>query len=281
MPRQHVQSPVSLWAQRWLASLESLGPEYPEYLARGRAFARDGRVLRVSVSEGLIEAEATQPSYLLPRHVTIEVSRLPDDVWERAVGALASKASFVAGLLAGDMPHELDDAFASAGESLIPATQHALISTCTCGDRGPVCEHIAAVHIVIAANLDLQPFLLFALRGRSANEVIAAVRRRWTARADEGGKVGEEIGTDASAAPTIAALRPHGFYHAGHELDEFDVTVTPPVVEAALLKRLGKPPFAGVHEDPLPALAQVYTAATRRALQALGRSRDRSLNGRT
>ncbi len=280
MPRQHEQSPVSWWAQRWLAAVERLDPEYPEYLARGRTFARDGRVLRVSVGEGLIEAETTQPSYLLPRHVTIEVSRLPIDVWERAVGALASKASFVARLLAGDMPHEIDDAFAGAGESLIPATQHTLSSMCTCGDRGPMCEHVAAVHIVIAANLDLQPFLFFALRGRSANEVIAAVRRRWSARAEEGGKAGVEIDTDAPATPIIAALRPAGFYHAGHELDEFDVTVTPPVVEAALLKRLGKPPFAGVHEDPLPALVQVYTAVTRRALQALGRSGDRSLNGR-
>jgi hypothetical protein len=70
------------------------------------------------------------------------------------------------------------------------------------------------------------------------------------------------------------------FYRAGVELDEFQITITPPLVEGSLLKRLGRPPFAGEHEDPLPALTRAYTVVTHRALQALGRSGEQKRKAR-
>ena len=264
------------WAQRWLRALESFGWEYQSRLARGLTYARGGRVWQAEVRPGAVVANV-QGSRLRPYQVRIQLVPFTDEVWERIIARLASEASYVAKLLAGEMPHDVEDLFSAAGAHLFPQQSSEIHSSCTCPDWAIPCKHVAAVHYVLADNLDAQPFLLFTLRGRTAEQVMEALRARWA---------GESDADDAQGAPdraedepaSDALLKPldcNGFFRAGPELDAFSITISPPQVEAALLKRLGRPPFAGADEDPLPALTQVYAAVTQRALQALGRSAEK------
>lgn len=269
MPRQAKQMGESWWAQRWLGVLAGFGGDYASRLSRGRSYALNGRVWQAEVRPGRVTARV-QGSFVAPYDVEILVSPLSDDAWDRVIAALAGQATYAAKLLAGEMPTDIEMVFAQAGAHLFPRDASEVDATCTCLDWSRPCKHVAAVHYLLADNLDVQPTLLFTLRGRTIEEVVAALRARWAAEVK--GAPPEE-GTAAAAAPPAvnAPLRAGGFYHAGAELDEFQLTITAPQVDGALLKRLGKPPFAAEREDPLPALLRAYAAVTARALQAQAR----------
>src|SRR3954449_10787747 len=75
-------------------------------LSRGRAYARNGRVLDVEVSPGLVRARGqdTQPR---PFRIEIAVEPFADQVWDRVIGALARQAIYTAKLLSGELPAEV------------------------------------------------------------------------------------------------------------------------------------------------------------------------------
>ena len=52
--------------------------------------------------------------------------------WEKVADEMASKAIFAAGLLAGEMPQTIEDAFSDAGFSLFPASKQDLETDCSC-----------------------------------------------------------------------------------------------------------------------------------------------------
>lgn len=278
MPRQARPMGESWWAQRWLETLAGFGADYASRLARGRSYALNGRVWQAEVRPGMVTARV-QGSFVAPYKVEIEIAPLGDAAWERVIARLASRAGYAANLLAGEMPQDIELVFAQAGTHLFPQTPYEIGASCTCLDWARPCKHVAAVHYLLATNLDVQPTLLFTLRGRTIEQVVAALRARWAEEITPSvpGTDGQEgadgaSGEDQPARETMAPLRAGGFFQAGADLDGFQVTIAPPQVEGALLKRLGMPPFVGEHEDPLPVLLRAYSAVTARALQAQGRS---------
>jgi uncharacterized Zn finger protein len=271
MPRTTDPFAQSWWAQRWLGMLDDFGPEFKSRMGRGRTYARQGAVLNAAVGPGMVQAQVWG-SYGMPYTVRITIAPLPDAVWDAVVEALATEAAAVAKLLAGEMPANIEDIFARAGGSLFPTSARDVSGSCTCPDYAPLCKHVVAVHHVVAQNLDAQPFILFTLRGRTPEQITAALRQRWASAVSGAGGQAAEPAPGEPAEPEYAPLRAANFYLPGAALDDFSITITPPQVEAALLKRLGRPPFSASDEDPLPALAEVYAAVTKRALQAFGRS---------
>jgi uncharacterized Zn finger protein len=49
---------------------------------------------------------------------------------------------------------------------------------CSCPDWADPCKHAAAVCYLVADELDRDPFLLFLLRGKGRDELLAGVRQR-------------------------------------------------------------------------------------------------------
>lgn len=279
MPTPRDEPPAETgWARQWLDMLRGFSPQNDERLARGSQEARAGHVLQVVVSDGLVEAAVIGRSAFTPAFVTITVARLSDADWQRVAAEFAARAHLAARLLAGEVPPEITDIFAALGLSLLPRIASEITATCTSHPRQPLCPHVAAVHYLLATNLESQPFLLFALRGRELTDVLDDMRDFW-----EGGQPREELADEGAAAlleelfpPVSAPLRAAGFYRAGPALDALRITIAPPQVEAALLKRLGRPPFAAPDEDPTTALTSVYAAVTRRALASQGRTERRA-----
>ena len=109
--------------------------------------------------------------------VDIGLESIGEDEWERVMDALSGRALFSARLLAGEMPADIEEAFSGAGVSLFPRKGE-LRTSCTCPDPAEVCKHTAAVHYILAERFDEDPFLLFRLRGRTAEAVISALRAR-------------------------------------------------------------------------------------------------------
>src|SRR5262245_32996845 len=98
----------SWWAKRWQSVLE--GFRIGGRLARGRTYARSGQVLSIDVAHGEVKSRV-QGSRPRPYDVTIGVKELSEAEWAKVIEVLSRQALFVAKLLAGEMPQDIERAF--------------------------------------------------------------------------------------------------------------------------------------------------------------------------
>jgi uncharacterized Zn finger protein len=249
------------WGRRWIESLERLSSSYSNRLARGRTYARAGRVHDLEVASGRVTARVTG-SRTTPYEVTLRIAPLDAAAWEKAIGEMARQAIFAAELLAGEMPKEIDSAFRSAGRSLFPATEKDLETDCSCPDWANPCKHVAATHYVLGEAFDQDPFLLFELRGRGKEDVLGALRKV-RARAGAGGDAAQPAAPGPEGVPTVPLLGrdPAEFErHCGPALN-LHLRIEPPASPAILLRQLGAPPSWSLEETPAQVLAPLYQAA--------------------
>lgn len=259
------------WGQRWLEALEELSGEYSNRLSRGRTYARTGRTHDLVVKAGEVTARVTG-SRPTPYKVTLRLAKLDDRMWHEAINAMAGKAHFSAELLAGEMPKGIDEAFHAAGASLFPKREEDLRTDCTCPDWANPCKHVAATHYVLGEALDKDPFLLFELRGRTKDEVLAALRA-----ARGGGTPGTKGHTRRKKAPgdgarAIPTVRlgglPAGAYEGWREAPPpLHLGLERPEAPGALLRQLGAPPGWTESASPAELLGPLIRAASERALR--------------
>ncbi|GAB2442433.1 SWIM zinc finger family protein [Streptomyces incanus] len=166
------------WGQAWVAALEDSTLDAGR-LSRGRTYARKGMVGPVTIAPGQVKA-AVQGSRPRPYRSSVHLPVLTDTRWDTLLDTIAARAGHLAALLDGEMPAELVDDARRAGVPLLPQPTE-LDPDCSCPDWGYPCKHAAALCYAIAATIDADPFVLFALRGRSREEVLTQLRARRTA----------------------------------------------------------------------------------------------------
>ncbi len=248
----------SWWARRWISVLESF--DFGTRLTRGRSYARNGSVLNIDIASGRVTARV-QGSQRTPYKVTITIIPLSKIQWEQATDAMSEQAIFAAKLLAGEMPQEIEEAFAAADVALFPQHSGDLETSCSCPDFANPCKHIAAVYYLLGERFDDDPFLIFELRGRSKEQIIAALRAR---RAEATEPVSVSV---APVEPVPALADMLGSFDApGPDLAELTPHIAAPEVETALLRRYGPPPG----ESEL-ALRNIYRALSRAAIERIFR----------
>lgn len=242
----------SWWASRWIAALERL--VNAGRLARGRSYARTGQVLSLDVSREGVKA-VVQGSRQEPYTVQITFRRLSDEEWDRVIDAMGAQALYAARLLSREMPETIEDVFAAVGTSLFPAERDDMRTTCTCPDVANPCKHIAAVYYLLGERFDEDPFLMFLLRGRSQDEIVAALRAR---------RAGPE--PDASSSDVEQAYEPDvaTFWSGPPQTEEVALHFALPESDALAVKRLGPPPF--VRDQ----VADTFTRVIERLYQQIG-----------
>lgn len=228
------------WADRWIKALKRLMDS--RRLGRGRSYARRGQVIEINVAPGDISARV-QGSRRRPYKVSIQLKLLSNRQWDKVFDALAEQAIFAAQLLNGEMPPDIEQVFDAVEVPLFPASRGDLKTDCSCPDWANPCKHIAAVYYLLGERFDEDPFLLFELRGRSKDEVAAALRER---RAQGMEAVDEApYVPDAVEAVEIPPLEEclEGYWAVGTEAENVALSIAYPNVDMALLKRLGVPDF--------------------------------------
>ena len=326
------------WATRWIAVLESF--HIGGRLARGRSYARQGQVLSLEISEGLVQA-SVQGSQRRPYSVEVQVKTIPAQKWIELSKTSLRQIVIASKLLAGQMPENIEQLISQAGASLFPGRADDLKTQCSCPDDSNPCKHIAAVYYLIGEEFDRDPFLLFQLRGMTkeklldlilvdkkpaasespANEPGADESEANESEANESAPssqakakkavkkptkktAGAEIvragttkesgtgdGGDAKggadgrggAASTASEQKPadgeaehlpsdaQQFWKVETFKDDFVGSVSVPAHPATLLKRLGPLPFWRSEENLFATLAPIYSRASERALQILGK----------
>jgi uncharacterized Zn finger protein len=256
------------WSMRFIELLESFG--VGSRLKRGRTYARAGQVVELEVEHGVVLAKV-QGSRYSPYRVRIRFKALSESQWRRAEKAMASQALPLAKLLAGEMPHDVEELLASCKLTLFPRSARELTATCTCPDGANPCKHIAAVYYILAERFDEDPFLIFAWRGRDQDELLQRLRAR---------RLPAGRGAATSARPARAAQAPEpgaslstvldSFWQSGPELDALHVSPLAGEAPDALLRQLGPAPVEvggrNLAELLVPAYATLAQAAEQRAL---------------
>ncbi|HZP65697.1 MAG TPA: SWIM zinc finger family protein [Rudaea sp.] len=228
------------WGKRWIAVLESFG--LGARLARGRSYARRGQVTEIAVEPSGVRA-TVQGSREDPYVVTLRMTPLTHDQWGVVTERILHTPRFLAMLLNGDMPDDIEIAFRAAGCDLFPNSVRDVHTTCSCPDASNPCKHVAAVYYLVGEEFDRDPFLLFALRGLTRDALLAALSL-------------EASGTSGAAVPAVttatepAAARP---------------PLDPPPLDAWPLRRAGRFPFWSGERSLEEALSAVYREAAERA----------------
>lgn len=243
---------TSWWAQRWIAALERFSTEFGHRLERGKEYAQTGRVHDMRL-EGPVVVASVTGSRPEDYEVRISLERIEDGTWDQVIEAMASRAAFIAALLASEMPREIDQAFAQAGAALFPANEEDLWTSCTCPDWANPCKHVAAAHYVLAELIDNDPFVLFDMRGRSRDEVLTALRR---ARGAE---------PERPSLVEIAVLGVEPDLSKGYDVVrgplQVKIRIQAPPIPAAVLRQVGSPPAWSVPVPITEVLGPVFEGA--------------------
>jgi uncharacterized Zn finger protein len=161
------------WSRRFLEVLESFA--LGSRLTRGKNYARRGQVLSLEVAPGVVTA-SVQGSRKTPYKVAIALPAFSELVWAKVEVTLAEQAIHSARLLAGEMPHDLEEAFLAAGSPLFPQRAKDLTLSCSCPDWEVPCKHLAATFYLLAESFDDDPFAILLWRGRRRDALLSRLR---------------------------------------------------------------------------------------------------------
>jgi uncharacterized Zn finger protein len=254
------------WSQRFIELLESFG--VGSRLQRGRNYARRGQVAELEIEPGVVLAKV-QGSRYTPYRVRIRVKLLSEHQWRRVEKAMAAQALPLAKLLAGEMPHDIEDVFASCKLTLFPRSNAELKASCTCPDWENPCKHIAAAYYILAERFDEDPFLIFAWRGRDQDELLERLRTRRVA----GSGRALRAARPSTPGPGTASLADQldGFWRSGPALADLHVSPLASDAPDTLLRQLGPAPVEVAGKNLVEVLAPAYTKiaeeSERRALK--------------
>lgn len=157
------------WSRRFIDILERICDK--GRLSRGRAYARKGQVLAIDLAAGEVRA-SVQGSRPRPYEVAIRIEAYDEERWSAIEEGIAAQAVHRARLLAGEMPPEIEELFASMGIDLFPRD---LDMECSCPDWGFPCKHLSAVLYLLAESFDDDPFLVLAWRGRTREQLLGSL----------------------------------------------------------------------------------------------------------
>jgi uncharacterized Zn finger protein len=255
------------WGQRWIKSLEQFSRDYLSRLGRGRTYARTGRVHDLTIGPGLVTAVVTGSEEY---DVTLRMDAFTTAEWNMAIKIMAQEARYAAELLAGQMPADIDAVFRRCKRSLFPSKSHDLETDCSCPDWASPCKHVAAMHYVLGEAFDRDPFLLFELRGRTRDQVLAALSRLRTGSTEPSSaekKAPESVASAVEVSPGSWSK----YEVAPVPIPVLKFNFEPPQTPAAILRSLTPPRPWTLEQEPADFLADLYAAASERARQmALG-----------
>lgn len=209
-------------------------------LQRGRSYARKGAVSNLTILPGIVVAKVSG-SRSKPYQTDLQVPVFDAATWQKIIEILSARAEFVAKLLSGKMPDNIEDVFKTLNISLIPKIKEISIQ-CNCPDGELPCKHLAAVFYVWSSQFDQDPFLIFELRGKNKAQLLyelSAARNQHvkTALSDEQTD-NLETGFPEKSIFDIK----NNFWDFASETPAINIQIAPPKDKGTLVKSLGTPP---------------------------------------
>ena len=252
MTDSNFQASREWWSQRWLELLDSY--RFKKRLERARNYARQGNILSIKFegSKVLAQVQGTEPE---PYKVSLSLEPFSDEQWGYAIKTMSQQAIWAAKLLAGEMPQNIEQVFTANGLSLFPFTLSEVRSKCSCPDQANPCKHIGAIYYQLGDRFSEDPFVLFQLRGRTREEIIADLRefRARGSNKAEGESTPHHSPLTTHHSPLAthhSPLTTHLFWQYNEALDPTLVVITPSPNSDTVLDVLGAIPVAELDAEP-------------------------------
>ena len=282
------------WVDRWLQLLDSY--RFKKRLERARNYAREGNVLSLQFDGFQLQA-IVQGSDPQPYQVELHLDPFSDEDWHYVIATLAEKAIYSAQLLTGALPESIEKVFIQNGLNLFPFSLGDVHSRCSCPDKANPCKHIGAVYYQLADQFREDPFVIFRLRGRSREQLLAQLKHYRRLSPEQLTEFTEAIANQDFLKPTdFSTVLPSGdlqpqavaktpltqdelqtlaerFWRYEQDLPLDLVVITPSDNPLKVVERLGDPPLSyELAKEIKQAIALIYPAVSQAALiQVMGR----------
>jgi uncharacterized Zn finger protein len=161
------------WAAAWTEKMQRLAE--PQRFAQGTAYVRGNHVHRCRL-EGRTVIANVQGKNEQPCTVRITFDAFSREQWGELVANLRDRRSVASALSKGDLPLEMQTAFAKAKLRFMPERYVDLHLECGCADWLKPCKHLVAAWLKFGRDFESDPLLLFQLRGMAPNEVFDLLR---------------------------------------------------------------------------------------------------------
>lgn len=280
-------STAQQWSTAWTLTLERLG-----LLKRG-AHSHTGRqrsrIKRIEVLPGRVHAEV-QDQVQGNCHVTLKFAPLTERAWVQLVESLENHLQTSAQRSMDELLRDPGPFFPELSGLLLPSGLDEITAECSCCPTGTTpCPGCELVYRQVGAMLNEEPILLLRLRGREWQALQQALQSRRTAdylgalpATNGAGKgAGENTASVVSAAQATQGERTSEpldqtighFWGSRKALDAMRYHITAPLIDLALLRRLGPLPTTLDDDDLYQEIARIYRHITTEA-QALAYSLD-------
>jgi uncharacterized Zn finger protein len=210
----------------------------------GMEYALSGQAASFSVDSGAVEA-LVQGRAFKPYAVRIALPHLTPEQWAEVVQLMAKEAVFAAKLLVGEMPVDIEEVFEERQARLLPRGWKEIEVTCDCGERAP-CKHIIAVTYLLAERIEVDPLVLFALRGLPGAKLLERLQEARNVHASGVSQSHQSVQLPSQKAklpPLESCL--NDFWRPGRKLAEFESLPAQAHIPHAVLRRLGASPLGG------------------------------------
>ncbi len=181
----------TFWGKAWCDNLEAYS-DYENRLPRGRSYLRNGSVVDLQISQGIVSALVSGSELY---RIKIKIKPLAPSLWKSIQIECAGKIDSLIELLQGKFSSAVMQIVTRPEKGLFP-TPKEIDLDCSCPDWADLCKHVAASLYGVGAKLDQNPALLFLLRGVDPAELIskasAAEAVRQTAATADGAPVMSE-----------------------------------------------------------------------------------------
>ena len=237
------------WGIQWITTLESF--DIGERITRGKSYARKGQVTDLVITAKKGVSAKVQGSRVRPYKVSITLTPYSKEQKELLAQKLTSKPIYIAQLLSGEMPENIERVLKNAGIPLLPGKYNELTTTCSCPDYSNPCKHIAAVFYLIAEAFDQDPFLVFTLRGVDKELLLKEIGyNRQTAESDK--------------TPQRKEPLPEGYSEFWHYAPSPKPSCihTSPKVHATMVKRLGSISYWRSRKNFISTMETMYSRVT-------------------
>jgi len=176
----------TFWGKAWCTNLERYS-DYANRLPRGRSYLRNGSVLDLKIAAGSVAAQVLGSRLY---RVRVSIPAVAPAHWQGIARDCARSIDSWVELLQGQLSASVMERISRPDTGLFP-TPRDIAFACSCPDSAAMCKHVAATLYGVGARLDMEPELLFTLRGVDAKELIAQAAEAGPAphKAPGGGRI--------------------------------------------------------------------------------------------
>ncbi|MEW6068868.1 MAG: SNF2-related protein [Nitrospirota bacterium] len=160
------------WGKAWVTAMENIDYN-TNRLPRGRRYAKNGSVKTIDIHNGIVSAKV-QGSRPKPYDIRINLKGFNTSQIKQIKETISSNPAIASDLTLGRLSESLLPLLNEKKIYILPKNWEDISADCSCPDWANPCKHLAAVYYIIANEIDKNPFLLFNLRGISAESLTEA-----------------------------------------------------------------------------------------------------------